>query len=1526
MTWDINKVSEQIRQNTAKEMQQWKESFSNRFDKGGKTNKTPSSSNTSSNKEQFIKEMNRELSLRPDLDTPQYKDWLMRLASLESGYNSNAKSSKSSASGYFQLIKANRHTGDQWEDMATLTRRNLAAINALSPQLKKMAAEKGLDKWDLLSIAHFQGAGSLASVIQGEDPKDATGFSTSSYLSRMHGRGAKDFNYSYQAPKYEDVDYDDIVSPSQQKEELLTPTENTFLKAINARIAETQAAMDAIHEENVQRNPELARNIFATNTEETSSPNLFLSRTTQSAQVPQGSYTAEEAPTYDSDGYFSALQQRYMPEYSPLEELIDNTPYNQYLALGGHIYDGTTENTQQMDTTDDRLRELQSQYWDLVEKRYKTYRATGNSKLEKKLQAQADSIEKEIQKLQSQGWYQRRRQIEGQKWKAADAKFKAEKEAYFKTPEGQKKLEKLHKETEAFFHNMKSPGIQKGLGRLQTAQDAFMQNTLANKQFAQDVETAASQEMKDRKEAAQVYKNAIESTATAAELGLSGLNLLRAYGNWRKWEQADKVRRGIINLLNKKSNQVALNGLGTIIDGVQTYDNINNEEYGAAAWNGTGMLLGGLGTLGAMDVFRGNHPKLDVGLDVAGVLQSTGDIGKFVADNTIFKWEKERLDKQAKEASEKKALGGPMNIDNPIPNFAQNTHQKVPVVRYDDGGLMDLKLTPTTNVGFNVQPQENAPELPVNTKVDTSTTNNNSVGLGQAFQNQKLPGESVMFPNKSVSREQLQQSTAQSWNANKDFNASPQFYDDYSWRVKKHHPEVTDDAFTAVKNTTPIVTRNMGTRLGQYQVKGEYIPQSGAVQIDKYNGVFPDVVSHEMGHAFDHKLNLTGNTPGGNLDRTLLNNAYPTIHGVTDEDIDERRAVNTQLRSVIQQKSGKSKADLDTYIQNMDTKAMQDAVKGMHTDYLKHSAISDESLPAIKTALQDVAYNPIQNNPDFNIAAYGGNIYDGTTESTQQMNHNSTPWWEKAADAVKEFLNIPIEASNRRVTIQKDRGGHYTFNGRTPSEGYTYYDEETGNTYKFIKGKRTLLHQSDSSKKAKKENEKHPLSTEKTKQQDKRIGQTPLYGLQDGRTAGGWNSAQLYLNVSPQDRISPDVAVADGIQYVFDGRDRSYSSKGDEALWKRHLGGTRDMEQMPVRGIRFTGDLESKRDKAEYTGIPDYAKQAILNEIQNGHIEVDPNGAWTQRTESMFNNHKDLTQYANFSIRENNDSGIYDVFDTYDFPIERWYVPNINRYPNKQIEVRDTIHGPNAISELYDPTFSSKKVRKRYKSLGGNINLFADGGRTQFNKDYPGLAGIQFNVVPDSNFNARNVGFGNIEYMPQGEQGVQYTPDYYYPNPDPTNNNIVYNPEAYSSQQAANEAIALDAISHAGHQNATYDALHTLLSNEYPREAVMQARDMVANDILFEQEMKDPYSETRQFTYPAAVDGQIRAALFEEMHPDKQDSAYEEQNYYPYFREEFQKNESADANKYLSDLSKYIKTGKKPKYVLPEVTVKGKKK
>lgn len=1865
MTWDINKVSEQIRQDTARNIQQWKESFkqnSNKFDKGGSTKKKSSSNVDSSNKEQFIKEMNKELSLRPDLDTPAFKQYLMKIAQQESGYKANAQNPTSSAFGYFQLIKANQTTGDQWEDMIRLTRENLAAINRLSPSLKKMAAEKGLDKWDLLALAHFQGKGKLPGIIQGDNPKDAAGTSTAKYLNRFRGsKGTnKDYDYSYSAPKVQNVNYSDVVGDSSSREEEpSTPTENSFLKMINARVAETQAAMDALHEEmsGAKQNP--SKSIFASNTEEESS--LYnTARTPQYAQVPQQVATSQDDIPFDSDTYYAALEQRYMPDQlSPLDELV-----NSYI----------------------------------------------------------------------------------------------------------------------------------------------------------------------------------------------------------------------------QSNELA--------------------------------------------------------------------------------------------------LGGPVNPDNPIPNFAQYTHQKLPAVRYAEGGGMDIGFTPNTNVDFNVKPQEEvAPEMPVNNKPIATVNTNPSVGLG-AFQGQELPSESVMFPGVAYTertKEQLQQNTTKSWNENRDFNASPEFYDDYSWRVKKHHPEVTDEAFNAVKNTTPIVTRKLRTILGKYQVRGQYIPQAGVVQVDKFNGLYPDTVSHEMGHAFDYKLNLTGTTTGGNLDKALLNKAYPTVHGVTDDDIDERRAVNTQLRSVIQRNSGKSKADLDTHIQNMTTEDMQKAVEGMHTGYLKKAAVSDLSLPDMKKALQDVAFNNRQQNPNYNIAAYGGNIYDGTTERTQQMNaphvtsgdplfydivtdpitgetkyqNDDGTWLQEIhnADGTTSYINnngqelVPSRTTILPEPVITPKNGKITKGGLILDAN----NDPVGNAFTNAPIEKPLESVSPEFAALTLPRAAINGALKLTAQEAAEFAPTMIGAYRDGTLAkAGFDMAVGGLGADVVDNVSrgiygktwgeelanetglpvgltdftnpgwftgslakPLTPLADLINKgvtkgitAFDNAGRALdfyhynpanyvkdkvSFYPHENSFTRGIGGTAGLqdliESQVIRGNPRGSEVSAKmfgklwrynrhgaRDIFEATSIPDIAtkwqqrnlseeefnalkkaeqeyvashkkpeekksriqlavdnpepllgnyedyadylyqvkkygrptsvddsgealayfyddgrnpltkghdyassdygvrinnardynprifdghlhysmptavklsdpnvevfrkgpfgitlkmdKNALLNSNKEAHIPTieyskgntqnlqgekqqqikkqlidffqqhgikEPskmtndkwNDIWSDMSSQFWNEkgpgadqvgelaetfpeiefrnmtddqvldyisdmwvpNREVLQEEKIApltyhklvslpkilktVSEEIDEGIRigtvpvdinkegilkDITDIYTTKLEKmpvsqgatkpnvggWYMKGIDkkiRIPRGEVDdtalaheyhhaARDLVQNylkSKNLSHLLSPYAKSRKgvygssdeyfpseydalgflnmrnedsesytamnemgattvgdlgytlwkqvskdlgkdasldeflsyvetmknnkklypllkgtnayaldiedylnnvgneararrtatkradaiwdtvqgeetepawhystnpdvqkaledvqksgyadmVNKHYKkfsfkdrwkllrnnpelltpsntgdiikwllgenlresaalllktekgkdlfntamnkklwemfktqtdihteelineeianvlsklgavgvpaaigtttvtqngkALGGPLNLFANGGRAQFNKDYPGLAGIQFNVVPDTNFNARNVGFGNIEYMPQGEEGVQYTPDYYYPNPDPSTNNVVYNPNNYSSQQAANEAVALDAISHAGHQDATYDALHALLSNEYPNEAVMQAKDMVGDDKVFEKEMKDPYSDTRQFTYPAAVDGQVRGYMFEGIHPDKNDPAYEEQNYYPYFREEFQKYESADANRYLSDLSKYVTTGKRPKYVLPEVKVTGKK-
>ena len=321
--------------------------------------------------------------------------------------------------------------------------------------------------------------------------------------------------------------------------------------------------------------------------------------------------------------------------------------------------------------------------------------------------------------------------------------------------------------------------------------------------------------------------------------------------------------------------------------------------------------------------------------------------------------------------------------------------------------------------------------------------------------------------------------------------------------------------------------------------------------------------------------------------------------------------------------------------------------------------------------------------------------------------------WTKLTTSIKDgfgaLFGIPIENEGRHeVKVEKDDYGNYTFNGRKPADGYQYYDRNDGNIYKFINGKRTLVKQSDKSKQITRKQQKYSEQTKKNIEKDISIGNTKNYGIDDNATAGGWNVDRLYRNINPLDGISFANSVANMIPYAIDWgsiENRSKGHPGDEALWKRHLGYTRDYKEMPATGIRFAGDYNKdgtpRLPNAEYSGIPQYAKKTILQNIKDGKINVNPDGTWTGHQEGWINprnkgisfvyfENPDLTQYANFSMRENNGSGIYDFFDTYDLPYD-WYMPNLNRKNGYQIEIRDTIHGPNAIPELWDPEFSSRK-------------------------------------------------------------------------------------------------------------------------------------------------------------------------------------------------------------------------------------------
>lgn len=216
---------------------------------------------------------------------------------------------------------------------------------------------------------------------------------------------------------------------------------------------------------------------------------------------------------------------------------------------------------------------------------------------------------------------------------------------------------------------------------------------------------------------------------------------------------------------------------------------------------------------------------------------------------------------------------------------------------------------------------------------------------------------------------------------------------------------------------------------------------------------------------------------------------------------------------------------------------------------------------------------------------------------------------------------------------------------------------------------------------------------------DKVIGNTENYGWDDPNKRGEYDKNKLKRTVDPGSGFGVGSYLNNGFNYLFNfstDNSTNLGNKYDRAFFHRHLGFPRDYNLMPLTNIRFTGDFNEdgtpKFPNAEYVGIDNHVKRFISDGIKRGYIDVDQDGFWTQKKETRFDNNwtKNTSHLGNYAIRENNGSGIYDVFDTYDFN-----EAIANRKKGYDIEVRDTIHGDNAKPELYDPSFSSKKAESR---------------------------------------------------------------------------------------------------------------------------------------------------------------------------------------------------------------------------------------
>lgn len=591
-----------------------------------------------------------------------------------------------------------------------------------------------------------------------------------------------------------------------------------------------------------------------------------------------------------------------------------------------------------------------------------------------------------------------------------------------------------------------------------------------------------------------------------------------------------------------------------------------------------------------------------------------------------------------------------------------------------------------------------------------------------------------------VQDEQFQQQINDQKNKLYDLNVQ-----DFLYRTNKFRPNISLDQVQKTYLNTPIISRNVGFNAsGQYRSSD---PNSdftnGYIKVSNDKDMpLSRTISHEMRHAYDDQLyNVNFDKQNDQYqyltrrEKNYLNEAYPeeafSANGDETSEIAERLATNADIRSQISNESGGLiKQDLDDYINNMSDEDLYNIINGSNGYINRNYYVDEQSEPNQQDYGVDKIYNYLNidptngllksilnknaerfirmNNQDFQkkynknsekfVKKYGQELYDNIRRYQKDKYdwdngvRKNVPNKEKLDKVRQSILNVaqitnPIYSANKLLLANKGKDNFKYTNKYTNDSNFNKGKDDEEDLEKSVEiGSIVPLFIS------RREND---VKLQNNKKLDERISKIP-YGWDD---YGAFSSRGMYSLYNSVKHINPAwsfhdyfKAASSMLDLPFDTKtDMSDATKDDIAFFHRHLGLNRDTLSMPVTGIRFSGDYNKdgtlRLPKAEYTGISKQAKDFIKKGIQNGRIKVNKDGTWTPIKENRRSWSKYTSHLGNYSIRENNGSGIYDLFDTYDFPKT---TPIKNRKKGTQIEIRDTIHGNNARPWKYDPNYSSK--------------------------------------------------------------------------------------------------------------------------------------------------------------------------------------------------------------------------------------------
>jgi hypothetical protein len=197
------------------------------------------------------------------------------------------------------------------------------------------------------------------------------------------------------------------------------------------------------------------------------------------------------------------------------------------------------------------------------------------------------------------------------------------------------------------------------------------------------------------------------------------------------------------------------------------------------------------------------------------------------------------------------------------------------------------------------------------------------------------------------------------------------------------------------------------------------------------------------------------------------------------------------------------------------------------------------------------------------------------------------------------------------------------------------------------------------------------------------------------------------------------------------------------------------------------------------------------------------------------------------------------------------------------------------IGSLFRESALFKKSKsKKKKFFHPNAKYFQDGGepgdkfKKRLMKKYPGMTGVygeegeNLNIVKDPNYDARSVGYGDIEFSFPGDTYLRYdniipkddpnyidVEEYIYSNIAPDKYNTVYNP------RGANRGDVFLDMMHGMRDDPNYQPL---LQNFEKAVKNTRGEDM---DWQYEEEVKNGSTQSKEKFDENYVDGQLRAQL-----------------------------------------------------------------